>query len=45
VNIAVATDGDTLYGEVSEEFNLCKFLLITSMDDMKFTAIENEARN
>lgn len=42
MNIAVATDGDNLQSEVSEKFNLCKFLLIINMPDLNFKIIKNE---
>ena len=40
--IAVAADDQSLESLVSEEFILCKYLLIVDMDKMKFIAVENE---
>jgi predicted Fe-Mo cluster-binding NifX family protein len=38
--IAVAADDQSLESLVSEEFILCKYLLIVDMDKMKFIAVE-----
>jgi predicted Fe-Mo cluster-binding NifX family protein len=40
--IVVAADDQSLESLVSEEFILCKYLLIVDMDKMKFIAVENE---
>lgn len=40
--IAVAADDQSLESLVSEEFILCKYLLIVDMEKMNFKAVENE---
>lgn len=42
MNIAVAADGESLESNVSEEFEICKYLLILNMDDLTVKAFKNE---
>lgn len=41
--IAVAAEGNNLASEVSQCFDLCKYLLIVNMSDMSVDAIKNES--